>query len=98
MYRLNYCQPGALPPFRAFALTARGSLWRPTRGVAPYGRLPRATGKPAFVGFGMAFSHPPVRRTLPDSNINQLAYITVDAVQMFVQDLWACGFYMKDEM
>ncbi|MCI6104405.1 MAG: hypothetical protein MR693_04860, partial [Bacteroidales bacterium] len=41
---------------------------RVTRGVAPYGRLPRATGKPAFVGFGMAFSHPPVRRTLPDSN------------------------------
>ena len=26
MYRLNYCQPGALPPFRAFALTARGGL------------------------------------------------------------------------
>ena len=30
--------------------------------------------------------------------VNQLAYITVDAVQMFVQDLWACGLYMKDEM
>ena len=26
MYRLNYCQPGALPPFRAFALTAREGL------------------------------------------------------------------------
>ena len=41
---------------------------RVTRGAAHFVRLPRATSKPAFVGFGMAFSHPPVRRTLPDSN------------------------------
>ena len=38
------------------------------RASLPSVACPWAMDKPAYVGFGMAFSHPPPRRTLPDSN------------------------------
>ena len=53
--------PGALPPFQTFALTARCERAPLPRASLPTVACPWAMDKPAFVGLGMAFSHPHLR-------------------------------------
>ena len=68
MYRLNYCQPGALPPFRAFALTAREGLVALPRVSLPSVADPGLQANPPSSGLGWPSAIRRPATLLPDSN------------------------------
>ena len=66
MYSLNHRPPGALPPFQTFALTARCGLAALPRVSLTSFAVPRAMNSPSCGGRGMAFSHPPPRKSFTE--------------------------------